>query len=117
MAQVGAANGSLLPLASLLAGWVKVPGDIPRDFVTSPSLLCQALCRMEATSQGSHTPQLPALSGPKRPLVVGEVGAWSVQRVTKGQQALSTAVTPSWQPLVQMPSRGPQSPESRHFSR
>lgn len=88
MAQVGAANGSLLLLASLLAGWVKVPGDIPRDFVTSPSLLCQDLCRMEATSQGSHTPQLPALSGPKRPLVVGEVGACSVQRVTKGQQAL-----------------------------
>lgn len=63
MAQVGAANDSLLPLASLLAGWVKVPGDIPQDLVTPPSLLCQALCRMEATSQGSHTPQLPALSG------------------------------------------------------
>lgn len=56
-----------------------MPEDIPWNYMTSPSLLCQVLCRMEVTSQGSHTPQLPELSGPKRSLVVGEVGAWSVQ--------------------------------------
>lgn len=40
--------------------------DIPQD---SCSLLCQALCRIDLTSQGSHTSRLPAFPGSRRSLI------------------------------------------------
>lgn len=81
-------------LAFLLVGWVKMPEDIPRDFATSLSY-ARSSAGWNPTSQGSHTPQLLAFPGPKRSLVIGEVGAWSVQGVTTRDSRLSTVITQS----------------------
>jgi hypothetical protein len=78
------AGVSLLPLATLLVGWVKVPGEIPQDCC---SLLCQTLCGTDTTSQGSHTSQLPAFPGSKWSLIVEETLEWLGSH-SKGQQAL-----------------------------
>lgn len=76
MARVGGANGSLLPLASLLAGWAKVPGDIPPDFVTSPSPMSSPL------QVGSRFSGFPHTSAPGTfwtPEVSGGWRGWGLE--------------------------------------
>lgn len=81
LVQAGSMNGSLLPLATLLVGWVKVPGEVPQDF-SSP---------LQDRTRFSEFPHTSAPSTSWLQEVSGSWRDWSIQRASAGDCRPSTA--------------------------